>query len=222
MQRPMRRVLLDLLPRDVGADALPQPRKERFLVYLMGPYRTFDVDAYLPDDVDVDPPTWATWDDSGGLSEDDVRELLMDARDCLRSRGYNAFLAIDVGISMERMDPATQSIEFSRASNAVVFVVPPVGANLGVGIEIGSVLEDLFPGDQSISEPQNDGSSDRRERLLVLKGPTVSSAMLRSVNARWDAAIDSFEDPTDLCSACVRFCRHVEGLERRGDIPQLV
>lgn len=222
MQRSMRRALLDLLPRAVGADALPQPRKERFLVYLMGPYRTFDVDAYLPDDADADPPTWATWDNAAGPSEDDVLELLTDARDCLRSRGYNAFRAIDVGISMERMDPATQSIEFSRASNAVVFVVPPVGANLGVGIEIGSVLEDLFPGTLSVSDPQDAELSNRRERLVVLKGPDVSSAMLKSVNARWDAAIDSFEDSTDLCASCARFCRHVEGLERSGDIPKMV
>ena len=41
------------------------------------------------------------------------------------------------------MDAASQSIAFARSSNAIVFVAPRVGDNLGHGIEVGSVLEAL-------------------------------------------------------------------------------
>ncbi|WP_255682116.1 hypothetical protein [Natrinema sp. SYSU A 869] len=35
----------------------------------------------------------------------------------------------------------------ARASNAVVYVIPAAGDTLGVGIEVGSVLESLFDED---------------------------------------------------------------------------
>jgi hypothetical protein len=50
----MRQRIIDNLPRAAGdSDGLAPVRREQFLVYLMGPYRTFDVDApsvdrYLP------------------------------------------------------------------------------------------------------------------------------------------------------------------------------
>jgi hypothetical protein len=50
----------------------------------------------------------------------------------------NAFLALDAGIDLDEMDAATQSIEFARTSDAVAFIAPKVGKNLGVGIETGS------------------------------------------------------------------------------------
>lgn len=56
----------------------------------------------------------------------------------------NAFLAIDADISLEELDATTQSIEFALASNAIIYVVPKVGDNLGVGIEVGSILERSF------------------------------------------------------------------------------
>ena len=68
-------------------------------------------------------------------------KLFEATRDCLRKREFNAHLAIDVGILLEEMDAATQSIEFPRASNTVVFVPPELGGNLGVGIEIGTTLK---------------------------------------------------------------------------------
>ena len=56
--------------------------------------------------------------------------LLQETRHYLRDRGFNAFLAIDVGIPLEEMDAATQSIAFAQASNATVFIAPQVGDNL--------------------------------------------------------------------------------------------
>lgn len=105
----MRRRIIGALPRETGeSEALRPVRREQFIVYLMGPYKTFDIDALLPEDVDPereDLPSFATWDDSvGDYTESEVLWLLRETRDCLRERGFNAFLAIDVGIDLAEMD----------------------------------------------------------------------------------------------------------------------
>lgn len=221
----MRQRIVDSLTQDVGeSEALPPVRRCQFLVYLMGPYRTFDVDSLLPEgaDVEVDSPSFATWDDaSGEYSEDEVLTLLQETRDCLRSRGFNAYLAIDVGISLEEMDAATQSIEFARASNATVFIAPQVGDNLGVGIEIGSVLEDLLSTEGMRGSPANATPPDRARRFMVATEPAVRSAMLQSVHARWDASVRTFTDAEDLCRLCAQFCTHIQNEELYGPLDLL-
>lgn len=221
----MRQRIIDALPREVrDSNALAPVRRERFLVYLMGPYRTFDVDALLPADADVDTdaPSFATWDtDSGEYAEDEVLRLLEATRDCLRDRGLNAFLAIDVRIPIEEMDAATQSIAFARASNAVVFVVPQVGDNLGVGIEIGSVLEDLLATDGMDGPAAEATPPDRARRVMVATEPTVRSAMLASIHPRWDASVRTFTDAEDCCRLCAQFCTHVQNEELFGSLDRL-
>ena len=222
----MRRRILESIPRAVGdSEALSSVRREQFLVYLMGPYRTFDVRALLPDDIEYDPdalPSFATWNEhSGDYSERDVLELLRETRDCLRDRGFNAFLAIDVGIDLDTRDAATQSIEFARASNAVVFVAPHVGDNLGVGIEIGSVLEDTWSADGTSHSDGERSSQSRAGRVLVATEPAVRSAMLRSVHTRWDASLRTFTDPTNLCRLCAQFCTHIQNEELFGDLDRM-
>jgi hypothetical protein len=222
----MRQRIVENLPREVGgSDALDPVRREQFLVYLMGPYRTFDVEAQLPDDRDADTadlPSFATWDDSSGeYAESEVLALLQRTRDCLRDRGFNAYLAIDVGIDLDEMDAATQSIEFARASNAVVFVLPQVGDNLGVGIEIGSVLEDAVAADE-LTEAADDASVPARSRrVMVATEPDVRSAMLGAVHTRWDASVRSFTDADDLCRLGAQFCTHVQNEELYGDLDRL-
>lgn len=223
----MRQRIIDNLTREVGdSDALPPVRRERFLVYLMGPYRTFDVESLLPDDVAYDPdqlPSFATWNDSSSdYSESEVLKLLRETRDCLRKREFNAFLAIDVGIDLEKMDAATQSIEFAQASNVVIFVAPQVGDNLGVGIEIGSVLEDMLsttkmerPAADAVPPPES-------RRFMVVTEPSVRSAMLGSVHARWDSSVRTFTDADDLCRLCAHFCTHIQNEELYGDLERIV
>ena len=101
----MRQRIIDQLPRDVSDSAALSPvRRERFLVYIMGPYKTFDVEALLPADhsrADEQLPSFATWDAaSGQYAEDEVLQLMQRTQACLRERGFNAFLAIDVGIEI--------------------------------------------------------------------------------------------------------------------------
>jgi hypothetical protein len=221
----MRQRIIDHLPREVDdSDALPPVGREQFLVYLMGPYRTFDAAALLPEDANgtTSVPSFATWDTtSGEYSEDEVLELLQRTRDCLRDRGFNAFLAIDVGISLDEMDAATQSIAFARASNVVVFLAPQVGDNLGVGIEIGSVLEDLLPFDEMQGPAATTTPPKQTQRVMVATEPAVRSAMLASVHARWDASVRTFSDATECCRLCAQFCTHIQNEELYGALDQL-
>jgi hypothetical protein len=221
----MRQRIIDDLPRATGdSEALAPVQREQFLVYLMGPYRTFDVDALLPADADVetDAPSFATWDEtSGEYAEDEVLRLLQETRDCLRDRGFNAFLAIDVGIPLEEMDAATQSIAFAQASNATVFIAPQVGDNLGVGIEIGSVLEDLLS-TAGMQGPAADATPPvRMQRVMVATEPSVRTAMLGAVHARWDASVRTFTDAADCCRLCAQFCIHIQNEELYGSLDHL-
>ena len=213
----MRQRIIDDLPRATGdSEALAPVQREQFLVYLMGPYRTFDVDALLPADanVETDAPSFATWDEtSGEYAEDEVLGLLQETRHCLRDRGFNAFLAIDVGIPLEEMDAATRSIAFAQASNATIFIAPEVGDNLGVGIEIGSVLQNLLSTAGMQGSAADATPPERARRIMVAAEPSVRSAMLGAVHARWDASVRTFTDAADCCRLCAQFCTHIQNEE---------
>ena len=221
----MRQRIVNDLPRATGdSEALAPVQREQFLVYLMGPYRTFDVDALLPADanVETDAPSFATWDESSGeYAEDEVLRLLQETRHCLRDRGFNAFLAIDVGIPLEEMDAASQSIAFAQASNATIFIAPQVGDNLGVGIEIGSVLEDLLSTDGMQGPAADATPPERARRIMVAAEPSVRSAMLGAVHARWDASVRTFTDAADCCQLCAQFCIHIQNEELYGSLNRL-
>ena len=221
----MRQRIIENLPRAASdADALAPVGREQFLVYLMGPYRTFDVDALLPADADVetDAPSFATWDEtSGEYAEDEVLRLLQETRDCLRDRGFNAFLAIDVGIPLDEMDAATQSIGFAQTSNATIFIAPQVGDNLGVGIDIGSVLKDILS-TAGMQGPAADATTPTRaRRVMIATEPSVRSAMLGAVHARWDASVRTFTDAADCCRLCAQFCTHIQNEELYGSLDRL-
>ena len=190
----------------------------------MGPCRTFDVDALLPADADVeaDVSSFATWDEtSGEYGEDDVLRLLQETRDCLRDRNFNAFLAIDIGIPLDEMDAATQSIAFAQASNATIFIAPQVGDNLGVGIEIGSVLEDLLSTDEMQGSAADATPPERTRRVIVATEPSVRSAMLGSVHTRWDASVRTFTNAVDCCRLCAQFCTHIQNEELYGSLDHI-
>jgi hypothetical protein len=221
----MRQRIIDNLPRAAGdSDALAPVRREQFLVYLMGPYRTFDVDALLPADADVetDAPSFATWDEtSGEYAESEVLRLLQETRDCLRDRGFNAFLAIDIGIPLDEMDAATQSIAFAQASNATIFIAPQVGDNLGVGIEVGSVLEDMLSTAGMQGSAADATPPTRARRVMIATEPSVRTAMLGAVHARWDASVRTFTDAADCCRLCAQFCTHIQNGELYGSLDRL-
>lgn len=208
------------LQRELGT--LPH---SRFLVYLMGPYKTFDLEAMaegIDSGTQLDPESIPEAVDFGTLvgterdldADEAVLDLLFDVRDRLRTDpGVNAFLAIDADIPLEEMDAATQSVEFALASNAVVYIVPQIGDNLGVGIEVGSVLEAIFQ--------DTDRETRHDERVVFIHESGVRSAMIASVRERWDARIYSYDSRADLVAQVRLFVRDLARREQHGDLPPL-
>ncbi len=199
----------------------------QLLVYLMGPYTAFDVRSALeqaeePTDV-VDLASLPESIDFGTLVDSDagldgdeaMLDLLLEVRDNLRTKpGVNAFLALDIDIPLAEMDAATQSIEFALASNAVVYLVPKLGDNLGVGIETGSVLEAIFQRDD-VSE------TGHAERVAFVHESGVRSAMIASVVERWDAQVYTYDDRADLVRKVRLYVRDIARREQHGELPRL-
>ena len=209
-------------------DTLGDLAHTRFLVYLMGPYQTFDIESIVDGTDSLDADSVPESVDFGRLVGSDENlerdeatlDLLLTVRDELRTDpGVNAFLALDVDIPLEEMDAATQSVEFAVASNAVVYIVPKVGDNLGVGIEAGAVLEALFR-----EREDRDGDADitdHHERVVFVHESGVRSAMIAAVQDRWEARIYSYDDRDDLVRQLRLFVRDIARREQLGDLEQL-
>lgn len=167
--------------RDRLLETLEPARYRRFLVYVMGAYKAHD-------------------------TENEAAFVFLErVRDDLRAEGFNAFLATDADIPLDEMDAGTQSLQFARASNAVIFVVRHGGKNLGVGIETGAVLEDM--------------SNRARERVLFLHESGVRSAMIAAVADRWDATVRTFDTDDGLFDEARLFIRDVMRRETNGELP---
>lgn len=216
----------DRIVRTLGDLAYP-----RFLVYLMGPYQSFDIGAVLdaanaPNSLDLTQIPERV--DFGTLVGSDidleqqeaVLDLLLFVRDRLRTDpGVNAFLAIDVDIPLDELDAATQSIEFAFASNAVIYIIPQIGDNLGVGIEVGSVLEAIYrQRDVAVDRPAD---TRHHERVLFIHESGVRSAMIAALQDRWEARVYSYTDRADLVGQVKLFIRDLARREQHGDLPSL-
>lgn len=167
--------------RDRLLDSLEDTSYRRFLVYVMGPYKSH-------------------------VTEDEERYSSLETiRDDLRREGFNAFLATDPEIPLDEMDAGTQTLEFARASNVVVFVVPHDGKNLGVGIEVGAVLEDM--------------TDLQRERIVFLHEEGMRSAMIGTIGDRWNVERRTFADEDELLEAVKVFIAEVVRKEDTGELP---
>ena len=205
--------MTDAITRERLIDTLGSVRYDRFLFYLMGPYKSFDLNRVLDADVrrEID-----TAELPGPLRRlfrnrdeiDEAQATLRRVQGELRADpGVNAFLATDADVDLETVDAVTQSIEFTRCANATAFVVPMLGHNFGVGEEVGSVLEAL---------------SDRHgERVVFVREEAVTSAMIRSARARWDLRVETYETEPELVETLRRFAGEIMHRERRGDLPRL-
>jgi hypothetical protein len=88
-----------------------------------------------------------------------------------------------------------------------LFVVPHDGMNLGVGIEVGAVLEDM--------------STHQRKRILFLHEDGLRSAMIGAIGDRWNVMRRTFEDDTDLLDESLLFIRDVMRKEVYGDLSRI-
>jgi hypothetical protein len=132
-------------------DALPEATDADDAEILGSIPESVDFGSLVGADVDLD-------------RQEAVLDLLLYARDRLRTDpGVNAFLAIDIDIPLEELDAATQSIEFALASNAVVYIVPRVGDNLGVASRPAPCLRPSF------------GTTTNRARRPIIKNEFCSS-----------------------------------------------
>lgn len=212
-------------------DTLGDLAHPRFLVYLMGPYKAFDIEPMLAaaetdDAIDLDriPASvdFATLvgSDVNLDQQEAVLDLLLFVRDRLRTEpSVNAFLAIDIDIPLEEMDAGTQSVNFAFASNAIVYIVPQIGDNLGVGIETGSVLEALYH--ERATSDDCSAADTHHERVLFIHESGIRSAMIAAIQDRWDARVYSYTDREDLLRQVRLFIRDLTRREQRGDLPLL-
>ncbi|MBX0297786.1 DUF7509 family protein [Haloarcula nitratireducens] len=178
--------------------------KPRLLVYLMGPYKSHPpYNSPHPDHgaatsrVTLDTALENLQTSDENFDVDEALWLLIEIKRKLRKeRGINAFLATDPEISLHEMDAATQSIEYTKASVATIFIAPAMGDNLGVGIEIGSVCEHI-------------PSQELLEEVLFLGERNVESSMIDAVSDRWHVTVDDFEEFDELYQAVKAHIRSV-------------
>ena len=201
------------ITRELLLNRLGSVKYDRFLFYLMGPYKSFNLNYILSEkerqEIDVE-------DLPGPLrqlfqSKDEIdaaQALLRRVQGELRVRpGVNAFLALDVDVDTDDVDAATQSIKYTQCSNATAFILPFLGHNFGVGEEAGSILE-------ALSETHND-------RLFSVHEDDVTSAMIRSAQVRWDLRVETYETESELISKLRLFAGGIMHQERRGELDQL-
>lgn len=189
---------------------LGQVPYDRFLVYLMGPYRSYNLNDVLSEEErdqfqidDLPGPIRRLFQHRDQI--DRAQALLRRVQGSLRTNpGVNAFLAVDVGIETADIDAVSQSIDYSRVSNATAFVVPFLGRNFGVGEEAGSILETL--------------ASSHHDRIVFVHEREVTSEMIRSARVRWDLRIETYGTESELIDTLRRFVVTVMNRERFGDL----
>jgi len=202
------------ITRDLIVNRLGEVKYDRFLLYLMGPYKSFNPEYILDEEqrrrIDIDDlpgPIRRLFQNRDRI--DEAQALLRRVQGKLRvDPAVNAFLAVDVRVDIEDVDAVTQSIAYARCSNAAAFVVPFLGHNFGVGEEAGSILE-------ALGETHGD-------RMLFVHEDDVTSAMIRSASVRWNLRIETYDTERELVDKLRRFAAGIMHRERRGTLDRRV
>ena len=201
------------ISRDMLVERLGAVTYDRFLFYLMGPYKSFNLNYVLSEEerreIDVEDlpgPLRRLFQNKNEINA--AQALLRRVQGELRTDpGVNAFLDLDVGVDTDDVDAVTQSIEYTRCSNATAFVLPFLGHNFGVGEEAGSILETL--------------AETHGERLVFVHEDDVTSAMIRSARDRWDLRVETYETEAELVGTLQRFAGSIMQRERLGFLDRL-
>jgi hypothetical protein len=201
------------ITRELLVNRLGTVTYDQFLFYLMGPYKSFNLNYILTDEerheidtADLPGPIRRLFRNEDTINA--AQSLLRRVQGQLRAHpGVNAFLALDIDIDTDDVDAVTQSIEYAKCSNATAFILPYLGHNFGVGEEAGSILEAL--------------AATHDERFIFVHEDDVTSEMIRSSTVRWDLRVETYESETDLVDKLRRFAGNVMHRERRGDLPRL-
>lgn len=201
------------ITRQLITNRLGSVKYDQFLFYLMGPYKSFNLNYILSEEdrrgIDTEElpgPIRRLFKNTDTIT--DAQAFLRRIQGKLRKTpGVNAFLALDVDVDTDEIDAVTQSIEYTRHSNATAFVVPYLGHNFGVGEEAGSILETL--------------ADTHSNRLVFVHEADVTSAMIRSASVRWDLRVETYETEAELVDTLRRFAAGIMHRERRGELTQL-
>ena len=201
------------ITRELSSERLGSVKYDQFLCYLIGPYKSFNLNHILSEEeraaIDTEElpgPIRRLFTNTEKITN--AQAFLRRIQGQLRQTpGVNAFLAVDIEVDTDEVDAVTQSIEYTRHSNATAFVVPYLGHNFGVGEEAGSVLETL--------------ADTHSDRLVFVHEADVTSAMIRSASVRWDLRIETYETEAELVDTLRRFAAGVMHRERRGELARL-
>ena len=201
------------ITRQLITNRLGSVKYDQFLFYLMGPYKSFNLNYILSEEdrrgIDTEElpgPIRRLFKNTDTIT--DAQAFLRRIQGKLRETpGVNAFLALDVDVDTDEIDAVTQSIEYTRHSNATAFVVPYLGHNFGVGEEAGSILETL--------------ADTHSDRLVFVHETDVTSAMIRSASVRWDLRVETYETEAELVDTLRRFAAGIMHRERRGELSRL-
>jgi len=201
------------ITRERITERLGGVKYDQFLFYLMGPYKSFNLNYVLTDEqraeIDIEDlpgPLRRLFQHEDEI--DEAKALLRRVQGKLRTDpGVNAFLAVDVEIDTDDVDAIAQSIAYTQCSNATAFVLPFLGHNFGVGEEAGSVLETI--------------AGTNEQRLVFIHESDVTSEMIRSANARWDLRVERYDSEAELVAKLRRFAGGIMHRERRGDLDKL-
>jgi len=201
------------ITRQLITNRLGSVKYDQFLFYLMGPYKSFNLNYILSEEdrrgIDTEElpgPIRRLFKNTDTIA--DAQAFLRRIQGKLRKTpGVNAFLALDVDVDTDEIDAVTQSIEYTRHSNATAFVVPYLGHNFGVGEEAGSILETL--------------ADTHSDRLVFVHETDVTSAMIRSASVRWDLRVETYETEAELVDTLRRFAAGIMHRERRGELSRL-
>ena len=201
------------ITRELIISRLGSVKYDQFLFYVMGPYKSFNLNHVLGEEeqraIDTEElpgPIRRLFTNTETIT--DAQALLRRVQGKLRETpGVNAYLAVDIEVDTDEVDAVTQSIEYTRHSNATAFVVPYLGHNFGVGEEAGSILETL--------------AETHSDRLVFVHEADVTSAMIRSASVRWDLRIETYETEAELVDTLRRFAAGIMHRERRGELPRL-
>ncbi|MFP8956316.1 hypothetical protein ACLI4Y_06275 [Natrialbaceae archaeon A-CW3] len=204
---------MEEVSRDTVVHQLGDVTYDRFLVYLMGPYKSFNLNYILSEEerdrIDVESlpgPLRRLFQHRESI--DGAQALLRRVHGHLRTDpGVNAFLAIDVDIDTDDIDAVTQSIEYAHCSNVTVFIVPFLGHNFGVGEEAGSILENL--------------ADSHGDRIVFVHEASVTSEMIRSARTRWDLRVETYETEAELVTLVRQFVVTTMNREQFGDLERL-
>lgn len=205
--------MTDAISHDEIQTALGRATYNRSLVYVIGPYKSFDLSYVLSEEeltaIGIgDPPgpirkLFAAWDE--------VNNALVLPRwvqgTFHADPGVNALLAVNIGPNTDEVDATTRSLVFVATNSATVFVLPFLDHDFDIGEKARSILKQLL-------ETYGD-------RIVFTRGATVMSEIIRAMRAHWDFRVETHDTEAELYKRIRPFVVNMVGRELHDGLDRL-